>query len=40
MKQIDYKDYSDLDPILPPEGSLQAVPAQHITRIPGLKEVD
>ncbi len=38
--ETDYEDYSDLDPILPPEESPQVVPTQHIIRIPRLEDIN
>ncbi len=38
--KTDYKDYSDLDPILPLEGLPQAAPEELIVHIPGLEDVD
>ena len=38
--ETDYKDYSDLDPILPLEGSLRPMKDNEIMKIPGLEDLD
>ncbi len=38
--KTDYDDYSDLDPILPPEGSPRLVMNDEIVKIPGLEDLD
>ena len=38
--EIKYEDYSDLDLILPPEGSLRPMKDNEIVNIPGLEDLD
>ena len=38
--EIDYKDYSDLDLILPLEGLLRPMKDDEIMKIPGLEDLD
>ncbi len=38
--ETNYDDYSDLDQILPPEGSPRLVTNDEIVKIPGLEDLD
>ncbi len=38
--EMDYEDYSDLNPILPPEGSPRPMKDNEIMKIPGLEDLD
>ena len=38
--ETDYDDYSDLDPILPPEGSPRPALNEEVVKIPGLEDLD
>ncbi len=38
--KMDYEDYSNLDPILPLEGSLRPSKDDKIMKIPGLEDLD
>ena len=38
--ETDYEDYSNLDPILPPEGSPRPMKDDEIVKIPGLEDLD